>query len=274
MRLFVATASIAFFTGISVLAGDDGSKFSIYAVYPIATELQKLQLGQGSNKTAELRAYLAIDGDAVIDDAGRFDPQALPVDAVRNSLAPYAEESKGVVVINVHFGSVIEGTGKKMKSSTPELESALEKLSRAAGFKSARVSRSAGGPSLEKKFSAVTDKVAGQADEDETPSGDDLVKVYPVRTILSLLLTDNCDCVIDVRAPLQKEGEELLTPDVRAAVVKHVSGLKLRHTEKALFRMRGVTERVGQERLNNFVGKEAAELAQSLGFKTVSVLSY
>jgi hypothetical protein len=270
----VATVTIALFCGTSVLVAQDRPHAAAYAVYPIVTDLQKSVLFHNAPRLGGLRAYMAIDGDSLIDNEGRFDATALNVDAIRNSLAPHADRSQGSVVIQAHFGTATLGTGQKLKSSTVELKSALHALGRTAGFRFANVAESTRGPTLDQRFSEVTDKVAGQADEDETPAGDDLVKVYPVRTILSLLLTENCDCVIDVRAPLQKEGDDLLTSDVRAAIVKHVSGLKLRHMDKTMFRIKSVTERVGQERLTHFLQKEAADLARSLGFKTGTVLAY
>jgi hypothetical protein len=245
-----------------------------FAVYPVATELQRLRLGRSADEAARLRAYVVIQGNGIANEHGLIDPQALPAEEIRKALAPYADREKGIVSINLHYGNESDGRLITPPRSTDELlDLALDGLGRRSGFSGTVVSRSIGGPLLEAKFSQVTDKVAGQADEDETPVGDELVKVYPVRTILSLLLTENADCVIDIPARLKKDGENLFAPELRAAIVKHVSTIKLRDKQKVQISVKYRLDRITRERFDNFATTEAAELGKSLGFKTWSVLS-
>lgn len=245
-----------------------------FAVYPVATELQRLRIGRNADEAARLRAYVAIQGNGIANEEALIDPQALPIEEIRKALAPYADRDKGVVSINLQYGNESDGRLITPPRSTDELlDLALDGLGRRAGFRSTIVSSSFGGLVLERKFNQVTEKVAGKADEDETPVGDELVKVYPVRTILSLLLTENADCVIDIRARLEKEGENLLSPEVRAAIVKHISAAKLRNKEKVQISVKYRLDRITQERFDKFLGAEAGPLAESLGFKSWSVQS-
>ncbi len=274
MRTLLVTAVILLPIGVSVEADDAQPKAATFSVYPIATELQRFRLARSGKEAPRLRAYVEIDGNGVVNKDGVVELQALPVEKIRQALVPYSDRNEGIVIMNLHFGNDNDGTLRKVSDSTRKrLDGALEGIGRRAGFSVTQVSNSFGGPALEKKFGATTEKVAGRADEDEAPIGDELVTVYPVRTILSLSLTDNTDCVVDVRAPLEKQGETLLNPEVREAIVKQVAAVKLRDKVKVQFCIKGLTEGVDRNRIDQFIRTESVELARLLGFKDRSVQS-
>ena len=52
-----------------------------FAVYPIKTTLQRQQMGWSTEDQANARAYVAINGMAVVNDAGVIDEKALDLDA-------------------------------------------------------------------------------------------------------------------------------------------------------------------------------------------------
>ncbi len=242
-----------------------------FAVYPVTTELQRFRLAESVDEAPRIRAYVTISGNDLIDADGGMRPGSLPAEEIAKALAPYVDRDNGIVKLNLHFGHDWDGKIRRpAEAADKSLRSALEKVGRSAGFNSAKVSSSMGGPLLEKKFGTVNDKVAGRADEDEPPSGDELVTVYPVRTILSLLLTDNADCVVVVRAPLDKDGENLLSPKVREAIVKYVAAAKPREKTNVLFSIKFRQGSIPYERVNKFNSFEMQELARSLGFESTS----
>lgn len=272
MRILLATAMISLAFGGSAKADDAQPKAVLFAVYPIATELQRIRLARSDEEAPRLRAYVAIGGNELIDGEGSMRPGALPVENMTKALAPYADRNNGIVVLNMQFGNDPSGELRTPSDAADEaLTSALEAMGRTAGFKSAIVSRSHGGDILEKKFGTVTAKVKGRADEGEVPSADELVTVYPVRTILSLLLTDKADCVVVIRAPLEKDGETLLSPEVRSAIVKHVAAVKLRDKAKLQISVKIRGAQISNDRLDDFYRSEVTDLARSLGFVSASV---
>ena len=272
MRILLAVAVISLAFGVSVKADDAPPKAAAFAVYPITTELQRVRLARNGEEAPRLRAFVAISGNELIDGEGAMQAGALPVESITKALAPYADRDNGIVTLNMQFGNDSNGQLKSpSKAADMTLRMALENTGRDAGFKSATVSGSFGGPVLQKKFDTVTDKVKGRADEEEIPSGDELVAVYPVRTILSLLLTDNTDCVVVVHPPLEKDGENLLSPEIREAIIKHVAKVKLRDKAKLQLSVKTRRSRISSERFDEFYRVEVTNLGKSLGFEFTSI---
>jgi hypothetical protein len=92
-----------------------------------------------------------------------------------------------------------------------------------------------------------------------------------VRTILSLLLTDNMDCVVVVRTPLEKDGEKLLTPEIHEAIVNHVAAVKLRDRTRFQISIKTRGKNISNARLDEFIRGELTDMAKSLGFGSASV---
>lgn len=275
MRILLAAAVISMAFGIPTVSGEAPPQTAVYMVYPIASELQRIRLARSNDEARRLRTYVAISGNELIGGDGAIIGGAIPTDDITKALAPYADRDNGIVVLNMQFGNESDGKLRTPSKAADELlRSALEKTGRAAGFKAAMVSSSHGGPILQKKLDTVTDKIKGQADEEETPSGDELVTVYPVRTILSLLLTENADCVVAIRTPLENDGEKLLSAEVREAIVKHVAAVKLRDKSKLQISVKLRGNRISNDRLDAFIRAEVADIAQSLGFASYSLQSY
>jgi hypothetical protein len=272
LRILLAAAAISTTIGFPTAADDAQPKKAIYMVYPIATELQRLRLARSEKEAPRLRAYVAISGNELIDGEGALRPGAVPADDISKALAPYVDRDEGVVVLSMQFGNRSDGKLiTPSRSADAALQTSLVEVGRTAGFKSAAVSSTYAGLILEKKLGTAADKVKGQADEDETPSSDDRVTVYPVRTILSLLLTDNADCVVVIRKPLEDDGEKLLSPEVRESVVKQVAAVKLRDKSKLQISIKIRGKHISDERLTAFISHEVAEISRSLGFESFSL---
>jgi hypothetical protein len=243
-----------------------------FIVYPVTTELQRLCLAPPNGDGALVSAYVAIHGGAAITKEGLIDPARVPVDGVGSALKLVPDHRDRTVVMNLSFGAL-----RPTRPAVDLMVATFEGVGRRSGFNTTYVYSSfisrRGHHHWEDTVEALTIKADGRADEDEMPAGNDLVKIYPVRTNLSLMLTGNSDCVIDVRAPLEKHGDRLLSPEVHDAIVKHVSTMRFRDTGKVVFRIGYLTERIPDQRLQEFLKIEAPDLTRTLGFKGSAVQS-
>ena len=115
----------------------------------------------------------------------------------------------------------------------------------------------------------IENSAGGKPDRDEPAVGDDLVRVYPVRTRLSRYLSHNSDCVADVLVVVQKDAETNLLPKLRKSLKKHVSKLELDNTAKLLIRVE--YERDAKDFVDWLVENESKPLARDLGFGFVSL---
>jgi hypothetical protein len=243
-----------------------------FIVYPVKTELQRLCLAPPKGDGALVNTFVAIHGGAAITKEGLIDPALVPVDSVSGALKRVADRRNGTVVMNLFFG-----TEHHTRPAVDLMVATFEGVGRRSGFESTYVYPTyinrRGNDHWEETLEALTIKGDGRADEDEIPTGTDLVKVYPVRTALSLMLTGNSDCVIDIRTPLEKKGDRLLSPEVHDAIVKIASTMTFRDTGKVLFRIGYLTERIPEQRFQKFLKVEAPDLARTLGFKGWAVQS-
>jgi hypothetical protein len=255
-------------------AGEEVSPTAIpnFVVYPVKTPLQRRLMGWSPEDAASARAYVGVDGMAVVNDAGVIDENALELDDIRKALAPYADSQSGVVFLNVNYNSY----PARNRNAEQLLVWGLEGFGRHAGFKTARSYFTYYNDrkfDWTKKITSAKEKVADRADEDEEPLGDDLLKVYPVRTAFSAFLT-SADCVVDVLVPPAEDGEQALTPTIRKGIAKYVGEAKLRGRERIAFGVKGLLEfqQKNPEKLEQLL-REFEDLAKSLGFPASSVAS-
>jgi hypothetical protein len=246
-----------------------------FAVYPIKTELQRKLLARSDDEASRLRAFVAIQGNGLVSEEGMIDATALPIKEISKALAPYADRAKGIVVMRMQFGNDIDGKLRFPSRLAGEaLDLLFEGLGARSGFSSISLSQSFGGPILQQKIDLAVAKAAEKPDEDEIPSGDELVRVYPIKSVLSLLLTDNTDCLVEIRAKLDKNGDNLLSPEIREAIVKHTSSVELRDMNSVRFSFKYRTSQINADRIDRFLRTELMELSRELGFtKTTSTMS-
>jgi hypothetical protein len=238
-----------------------------FAVYPIKTELQRKLLARNDDEMPRLRAFVVIQGNGLVSEEGLIDATALPIKEIGKALAPYADRAKGIVVMRMQFGNDIDGKLRfPSRLAGDVLDLVFEGLGARTGFSSTSLSQSFGGPLLQQKIEVATAKAAEKPDEDEIPSGDELVRVYPVKSILSLLLTDNTDCLVEIRAKLDKNGDNLLSPEIREAIVKHTAAVDLRDMNSVQFSLKYRTSQIHADRIDKFYRTELMELARELGF--------
>ncbi|HVW01586.1 MAG TPA: hypothetical protein VHB77_14635 [Planctomycetaceae bacterium] len=269
----ILIASVALFACVPFARADDAApKKAAFAVYPVTSDLQRERLGRSKTEAPRLRAYVALSGNELVDDKRELRKDALPADEIKKALAPYVDRENGVVYFSTTFGNEPTGELRTLSDASRDaLQAAIEQLGRSAGFKTCIPSFSYAGPVLDAQFAAVTGKAQGRADEEEKPAGDERVTVYPVRSILSLLLTNNADCIVVVHPMLEKDGDNLLSPEIQESIKKHVAAAKSRDTENLLVCVKTRQPAISSERIDRFMSVELKELGQGLGFKLTRV---
>jgi len=233
-----------------------------HLVFPITTELQrKLVQPWTSGDAKHAKAYVLINGTGVVADNGKVDDNALDLDALRKALAPYAEPKDGVVVLNMVY---------RLKGSA-ELVATIKAFGKDAGFRDAKVINTYMGQDFdwEKHIARINEKVGG-ADRDETPTGSDIVRVYPIQTILSRYLTSNADCVVDVLQPVENETDSI-EARIREAVLTEVPKAEIKNKGRILFRVSSKPS--ARKVIDQFAEQGSKELAQMLGYEEASVQS-
>ncbi len=231
-----------------------------YLVFPITTDLQHTLLGAGE----EAKACVLINGSSIVKNS-MIDASALDLQALAKELAPYADRDKGIVFFNIRFGQKSVGFDRQASSM---LMLALEAFGRRAGFHTVNVSQSAY-IDWEKSIAAVNEKTNGQTDEDESAVGNELVRVYPVRTPLTRYLLGNNDCVVDVLAPISEEGGEALSAEIRKAILRYVPKAGVTHQDTINFRVRSGN---GSEKaIDQFKRQDSVGLTKVLGYKQQTI---
>ena len=272
MRTILFTSLALFACTLPARAEDAAPKKATFAVYPVTSDLQRERLARSKTEAPKLRAYVALSGNELLDEKRNLRKDALPAEEITRALAPYADPENGVVVMSMTFGNEPTGELRTPSDATRDaLQAAVEQLGRNAGFKTCFPSFTYAGDVLDEQFARVTAKVQGRADEEEKSAGDALVTVYPVRSILSLLLTNNCDCVVVVHPKLEKDGDNLLSPEIRESIKKHVAAVKPRDTENLLVCVKTRQPAISSDRIDRFMFVELKELGQGLGFKLTRV---
>jgi hypothetical protein len=114
-------------------------------------------------------------------------------------------------------------------------------------------------------------KTAQGADPDgpESSIGNHLVRVYPIRTVLSRLLSDNADCRVEVLPLVDGSQPNPLTPEIRAAISQYVAKLELRNKQKVNFVLHYEFGR-GDAAIDTMLKTIGKEIKPWLGFAQVT----
>ena len=245
----VLVAGAAIQTATSAWGGD-------YLVFPITTELQRTLVEPSVNDAQHAKAYLLINAIGVVANNGTIDSKMLELDAMRTSLRHFAEPKEGIVVINVVH----------QLNRSDLLTYAMQGFGQDAGFRKAKVSNTYMGQAFEweKHIAAINEKTGGETNSDESPTGTQSVRVYPVRTILSRHLTSNADCLVDILQPIEKETDSIETK-IREAVLAQVPKAKVKNKGRILFRVS--SNFAARNVIDQFVEHGSKDLAQMVGYE-------
>ena len=259
LTLSVVTATL-FYHVLLASEPKDGN----YLVFPVKTDLQRLLLSWRGD-TKDSKAVVLVNGSAIVKGS-TIDSSALDLAALRKELSPYSDRENGTVHFDIRFGQSISGFDRKASGM---LMWALEGFGRNAGFRNSIVTLG-GYFEWEETTRSINEK-GNQHDGDEDGVGNDLLKVYPTRTLLTRYLTSNADCVVDIFEPLEREGQFTNDPRIRDAVQGYLQKVKPSHWDGIYFRIRG--NNASKEVSNKFIEVESKVLADSLGFKKKYVSS-
>jgi hypothetical protein len=144
------------------------------------------------------------------------DDDYLAFDQLREALAPWPRRRRKKVCFYVQVSMPL-GQSVELVDGEPSpqpvlfrqsrmVELALEQLARESGFRAATVDVSL--PSVSQDWNRIAAEFDDSAQQDraadESPVGDDLVDVYPIRTALSRFENSGADYVIHIRRPLNQ----------------------------------------------------------------------
>jgi hypothetical protein len=234
-----------------------------HLVFSVTTDLQRVLLGRPGEPLRDAKAYVLVNGVAVVSENGMIDAKALDLAAIAQQLAPYADRERGVVYFNVCYRRPSPDRREEF------LLWALYGFAVHRGFRDAKVGNSYMTESFdwEKHIARVNETSAGDPDGDEPPIGNDLVRVYPVRTILSRYLTPHADCVVDVLHPFGKDG---LARETLEAIEKFVPKTQVKR--KRVIHVRIWSQAEGRQAADDFMSKrDSTAFAESLGYELSTV---
>jgi hypothetical protein len=274
MRHLLFTAALVGLVGsLSFLSARATGEEGNFVVLPVTTDLQRSAMGMDKASTA----CVVINDAALRRDDNLIRGTTLDFDALHKALLPLRKKSKEATVT---FHLVCESFDKTDEEFRKLLRWVLIGFGQEfCFFRHARCTMS--GPlklPWQKHWEALRAKMAGKTDADEAATGNDLVMVYPVRTLLSRHLFDNSDCVITIIPPFAEDSDFSLSREATEAIHRYVGELDLKPTEKGrlFFRIRHKAapdniKAASDNAHERFYKNTAKEIASSLGFETYNV---
>ncbi len=234
---------------------------------PVKTELQRKLLGISRGESEEASLCVLVHSEALKTKLGKIDNEALGYPNITKRLKEYAKENNHLVVFRI-LGSV--NTGEPFDDIQDRMEVlswAFKGLGQHAGFRQCQASQSYG-IVWEKMVDRAEQASADTWDQDEPSSGNDLIRIYPVRTFLSRCLTAG-DCVVDVLPVIRHAEGEVLKPEILESLAKHVPQVEIPNRSKLLLKLR-ITEAAGEivDQLSGNISKRK-DMASTLGFRDI-----
>jgi len=236
----------------NVLSADDG-----FLLFPVTTDLQRALLSPHEDASA----YLAIYGNGVIAN-GRADLASLNIDELRTGLKPLAVPGEGAIYVSIRY----ENWTPQPKAEK-ELQQAIERVCQEAGFERKWIGQTYAHGGWHEVNRAV-ERNSDAPGAEEGHLGDWHVRVYPVSTGLSRYLTNDADCCVEIRQPLDGRQADL-SPFVRQTISQFVDKLALDKRERIQFHVSS-TE-AGQPDVVRFSAIIAAQFARQIGFESATV---
>lgn len=238
----------------------EGVNYLIIPLTGAQTDLQKTLVS--SKKGADV----LIDGTAIVGSDGTINGNALLLDQLRKDLQPLADRKQNVLNVHIYYGMVGDRNAKDL------LYFSLQGFGRHAGFQTTKVFNHFQGQRFRFEDLVTSRKKSIEVGDegDEPVSGNELVKVYPVRTSLSRSKSVDADCVVEILPRFEKDYNNALPSKIDQAIRLYVSKLEVKQKRKMLFKVTSKGE--GRKTIDWFIEREGAKkLAQSLGYQSVSV---
>ena len=226
-----------------------------YFIYPVTTELQRQVIPHRAD------VVVIMDTTAAIND-GKISLDGLNLDRLRKDLLEYKKGNA-----RMHFNLFFKGVEERERRAQDLLRYAFIGAAHDQGFSKVTAfgtwsNDDIGWPEF---VDTLTNKKPRQPKGDEGAKGDDVVKVFPVRSELSRFLTRDADCVVFVIDSLAKENGKI--PDrIRDATAKYVAELKLTHKKGISFSIQ-----LFEGDIKGPLVTECGQFAMDLGFERCTV---
>jgi hypothetical protein len=237
-----------------------------YLLFPVRTQLQReLYFNR------HVRYYLLVHGDSLIDADGKVDSDRLDFERLNDDLGPVRVILPGQTI----SASLILGEEPRPPEPAARLVNmAIMGWAREAGF-DRHVPTTIGGDSVWKAAVRLAGDARGlyEEKEDEDSIGDDTVRVYPVRTALSRLISAEADCVVSFPQPYGEDATGELDEKSKERVKELVESLKLEKRSRVQFLI-WMKHDVNRKAVDTFTEKTARELWRELEFENFSVARY
>ena len=233
-----------------------------YMVFTIRTQLQRQYLF----KTDE-QYYLLIHGDSLVDSQGKIDPARLDFDEWSRAFARADRNWTGDILrIDLVFAK------QPPEATVRWIRLALDGWAKVDGFEATHIVTNISDMNW-KRAARLTGNVRGFYEELESEDavGDESIRVYPVRTILSRqIIGDDIDCVVLFPRPFDKHSTGTLNDESKARVKELVATLKLKERKRISIGI-WLKDDANEEAVRRFSKKTAPELAKELGFENCNV---
>ncbi len=226
-----------------------------HVAFPVSTSLHRSFLQAG------VTAYAMVFANGVIEN-GKLNLDLLNEDALRRDLKNLAKTSNERIVVYVRYEN-----WERLPEAEKQLEATVKKLCGEAGFANVTWGQQYAGEGWREKRNLAYKLGESGVSDDEPTMVDGYVRAYPVRTTFSRFLTDNADCVVDIRRPFDGRRDGLAASTVQS-IIRVVDRLQPEAKESILFRISSTA--AGTESADAFANPSSQSggmvLARRLGF--------
>lgn len=232
-----------------------------YLFFTIRTQLQR----QYFFNTDE-QYYLLIHGDSLVDGQGKIDPSRLDFEMLSREVArPDRNWTGDILRVDLVFAK------KPSEAAVRWIKVALDAWAKADGFEATNFTTITGDIDWERAV-RLTDNQRGfyTEMENEDAVGDESIRVFPIRTILSRQMSGDVDCVVLFPRPFGKDADGTLNADSKARVKELVEKLQLKERKRIQFGI-WLNDASNLKAVNHFTEKTGPALAKELGFEYYSI---
>lgn len=275
----LATAQSANTDPLAIGLPDNAIRREHYLVIgPENTPLQNYLAGK-RNAHQEYVVHLLVDGQAFSPDDGlnldAIDWQQLREDLLSIYDQRLAKQSENppprAIIIHTYF---VSGEGGAGNNNLNFVTWSLEGFARQSANYDTVIMTSTfsnAGNGLWHAVDGITVQDFSSADRsiDETPKENEYVQVYPVKTLLSRIKTNDADCVVVIKPKFSEEFSGELPRSVRTSMSVFITQLEFDRKRKIQFFLQ--TTQGGEQARDWFIQEGAREMQHLLGFDQSSI---
>lgn len=235
------------------------------------TALQKFLTGQ-RGEAPDYFGHLLVDGQALIADEAlnleAIDWEQLKRDLDAIYLSKLVRQMDSPPKRALWIRSYFTDDPRKNSEFINWTFDGFARQSAGSEFVNVSYSLTTGGSKFWEKIDAIVDNHPNLVDEnaDETPKENEYVQVYPVRTFLSRLLTNNADCVVVIKPKFSDDFSDGLPRAVRTSMSVFSRQLQFDQKQRVLFSFSYSKD--GENAKEWFVKEGAREMQALMGFQS------